>query len=304
VYTESQLKITWVDNLNEWLKIELYKGSSYVKTLGNNVFNDGAAWITIPDSLDDGSDYKIKINDKSTGEFDYSQQFTIIKRKVSIYQPQMSTVYIPHTIRRIDWIGEGIGEYVKIDLFLNSTHILNITSQVNTDIQYFLWYVWQGNNYSQITHSTYQIRIQDTNNPKYTDFSPMFTITNEKHLTLLAPLESSAHKSGKIMHIAWETDSPYDTVLIELKKGSTLIHKIATAKNTGSFNWEIPSNVKGGSNYYITIKTTDNGTTGKSSLFTIVPVLILIEIQAPLLFTSIVLIAIAISCLLWKVKKK
>jgi len=31
--------------------------------------------------------------------------------------------------------------------------------------------VWQGNNYSKLTQSTYQIRIQGTFNPKYTVFS-------------------------------------------------------------------------------------------------------------------------------------
>jgi len=41
----------------------------------------------------------------------------------------------------------------------------------------------------------------------------------------------------------------------------------------------------------------------ESSLFTIVLVLILMEFQAPLLFTSIVLITIAISYLLVKAKK-
>ncbi|HEA70902.1 MAG TPA: hypothetical protein ENH98_03145 [archaeon] len=300
VLTESQLKITWVDNLNEWLKIELYKGSSYVKTLGNNIFNDGAAWITIPDSLDDGSDYKIKVTGKSTGEFDYSDPFTIIKRKITLYQPKSSDVFIPHTLRRIEWIGTGIGEDIKIDLFLNSSPILNITSQTNTSLQYFWWYVWQGSNYSKLTQSTYQIRIQDIINPKYTVFSPNFTITNEKHLSVKAPIKNAPYKAGSTMNILWSTDSPFDTVLIELYKGGVFQQKVVNARNSGSFNWTIPSSLKGASNYYISIRTTDNGTIGESPLFTIVPVIILMDFQPTLLFTSIILIAIAIGYLWWK----
>ena len=49
-------------------------------------------------------------------------------------------------------------------------------------------------------------------------------------------------------------------------------------------------------------KAMDNEAMGESNLFTIIPVLILMEFQPPLLFTSIVLIAIPISYLLWKIK--
>jgi len=206
-------------------------------------------------------------------------------------------------LRRIEWIGTGIGEDIKIDLFLNSSHILNITSQTNTSLQYFWWYVWQGSNYSKLTQSTYQIRIQDTNNPKYTMFSSNFTITNEKRLSVITPLRNTPYKAGSTMNIVWATDSPFDTVLIELKKEIILIQKIATVINTDSFNWTIPSNLKGGTNYYLTIKTTDNGAMGESNLFTIVPVLILMEFQAPLLTTSLILLAITSIYLWWRARE-
>jgi len=74
--------ITWTtQNMNTGsvsLKIELYKGGSFLQTVDNGVINDGVwgGW-TIPASLEVGSDYKVKIvslsdaavNDLSDGDF-------------------------------------------------------------------------------------------------------------------------------------------------------------------------------------------------------------------------------------------
>lgn len=53
--------INWTSNINEDVKIELYKGGSIFYTIANSTSNSGNYLWTIPDTLHTGHDYKVKI---------------------------------------------------------------------------------------------------------------------------------------------------------------------------------------------------------------------------------------------------
>lgn len=174
----------------------------------------------------------MKLIGQSTGEYDFSSYFTIVERKIELSQPRSDDIFIPHTTQIIDWHSIGIGTHVRIDLYLNSTYILEIENNYQyPDSKRYYWEVWQGENYSSITDSNYQIRIQDTATPKFYDFSSSFTIVNEKYLKITSPEENSSFRTGSTIDITWETDTPYHTVSIDLMKDGVSVLQIAKDAN-------------------------------------------------------------------------
>ncbi len=70
--------IRWNDNISSNVKIELYKGSSRVRTIASSTASDGSYRWDIDSDLQPGSDYRIKITSTSNSSvYDYSDYFTI-----------------------------------------------------------------------------------------------------------------------------------------------------------------------------------------------------------------------------------
>jgi hypothetical protein len=71
--TGSTYTITWNDNIGENVKIELYKGGSFYKTIKTSTVSDGKENWTVGSLILDGSDYTFKISSLSDSNlFDFS----------------------------------------------------------------------------------------------------------------------------------------------------------------------------------------------------------------------------------------
>ncbi|NER04852.1 MAG: hypothetical protein F6K17_20745, partial [Okeania sp. SIO3C4] len=85
--------IRWNDNFSDNVKLELYKGNSFQRTISSSTASDGSYRWKVPASLSSGSNYKIKIrnvNDSSVSDF--SSKFTIEPApQVNITSPTSST---------------------------------------------------------------------------------------------------------------------------------------------------------------------------------------------------------------------
>jgi hypothetical protein len=65
--------ITWTDNINEQVSIDLYKGGSLYYTIISATASNGYYSWQIPDTLQPGSDYRIKITSVDfTSIYDFS----------------------------------------------------------------------------------------------------------------------------------------------------------------------------------------------------------------------------------------
>ncbi len=74
----NQYDVFWNDNLNETVKIELYKGGNYSRTLTASTMSDGSYRFSVPTGLAAGSDYTLKLTSTSNANlYDYSTTFTI-----------------------------------------------------------------------------------------------------------------------------------------------------------------------------------------------------------------------------------
>ena len=301
VFTESDLLVEWESkSMSELLRIELYKGATFLATLEPSTLNNGAEFCQIPENLEDGADYRIKITGQTSGEYDFSEEFTIYKRQIIVSSPYTTHILIPHTTRVIEWFSRGTSSKVRIDLYLNSTFLLEITNETENDF-YFKWNVWQGKNYSTISDSHYQFRIQDYFTPKYFDFSPEFTISNEKFLNILTPVVNSSYNSGQIMNITWETDSSAEYVSINLMRNNATVLQISpSTENTGSYEWQISSNLNSDPNYTLLINATDNSAHAYSEIFTIIAINNIPDYILPLLIIGVILIGLCVFLLIYK----
>ncbi len=248
--------------------IELYKGDSFKSTLLNHAFNDGYASFKIPEDFKEGDDYKIKITDENSNEYDFSGQFSIKHPKIRILYPLQGDIYIPHTTRSIFWTSSGVNSKVSIELFLNSSMIILISNETSNNGE-FRWAVWQGKEYAQNTYSTYQIQIKDTKAQKYIDSSPFFTITNERYMNILSPTQNSSFTTRNYLNISWKTDSTAYRVSIKIMQNNSIIENITDVRNNGFYQWKIPDRFKDGEDYYVRIDVPDNSVNATSELFTI-----------------------------------
>lgn len=269
-FTESQISIQWSTINNKgFVKLELLKGNQLVSTISAKTSNDGSHHWNIPESIMGGKNYNIKITSLYDGSFDLSKDFEIYERQIFVYDPRSTDILEPHSEYLIEWFSRGIGPKVRIDLFLNSTFLNEITNETEDDFNY-LWDVWQGQNLSNTTGTQYQIRIQDCFSEDYFGFSPKFTITSEKFLVISSPVPNSFYNTGQILNITWFTDSSAEYLTIQLLRNNISILQITqSARNTGFFEWQIPKSLKGGTTYQIYIKTTDGSVHVNSEEFTV-----------------------------------
>lgn len=77
-----EYEIKWSSNaaISDYVRIDLYKGSFKVETIEQQTNNTGIYVWTIPETFDNGSDYKIKITWLSAGDtsnYDISEEFSL-----------------------------------------------------------------------------------------------------------------------------------------------------------------------------------------------------------------------------------
>jgi len=131
-YTGSTASIMWMtcrpQNAN--VKIQLYKGTTWVNDINLKTPNDGSYDWTLPKSLTPGTNYRIRIRTVDNLVADYSDNFDIYKPSISVYQPSSHTGWIRNTTEDIRWYVNGtMNPSVKIQLFRGTTFVQTIAAR-------------------------------------------------------------------------------------------------------------------------------------------------------------------------------
>lgn len=174
---------------------------------------------------------------------------------ITVIEPTSSSIYDKGEFYTIEWtVGINSGSYVEIQLFKGNS--LYSTLESNTDND--------GAHLVQIPNSTsdgsdYRIKISSKSSADY-GYSEYFTI--QPHLqiyfTIVSPAEGEVYESGDIIVIAWETNCPSTTVLIELSSTCRTPYYIASdAPNTGTYSWTIPNTIISCEYYYFEVYPND-----------------------------------------------
>ncbi|MCH7972726.1 MAG: hypothetical protein IH949_02335, partial [Bacteroidetes bacterium] len=159
--TGSTQNITWTDNINENVMIELFKGGTLNSTIISSTPSTGSYIWTIPAGTATGSNYKIKITSVSDpGTFDFSDSdFTIFEGSITVTSPNGAESWNAGTTETITWT-DNITENVMIDLYKGGSFHSVISTTTSSDGSK-TWNI----PFALESGSDYRVKITSVNDP-------------------------------------------------------------------------------------------------------------------------------------------
>jgi len=251
--------ITWTSEgtINN-AKIDLYKGSNliFIKTIVSSTPNDGSyTWPEVDQSLQEGIDYKIRMEDADSGvTYGQSAEFKITEKPIAITEPTSNTVWVKGYPADITWNSYRTISSVRIDLYKGGALNQTIASSTENDGTY----TWTEVDPSLLTDSDYKVRISDASDSSIYAESSEFLIFR-RYIWITEPTGSTVWSQGHPADIIWTSKGPIDNVKIELHKGTTLKETIVlNTINDGLYTWTVNPTLPDGTDYKIKISTVDD----------------------------------------------
>ena len=259
--------VTWTDNIDENVSLDLYKGNSLVQTIASSTPSDGEYLWTIPTNLADGFDYRIKISSINDSNIsDFGNLFRIYKPKITVMHPNGDNRLIGGNKYWISWI-DNISGSVRLDLYKGNSYADNIY----VSSRYASSYLWTVPT-NLAGGSDYRIKISSVNDDHIRDFSDAYfsIYKNPPQITVTNPNNNSQIEPGKNVKITWNGNISED-VRLDLYKGTSLIQEIVpSTPNDGEYLWTFPTNLAEGFDYTIKIaNVSDNKISDFSNTFRI-----------------------------------
>ncbi|MHA2029649.1 MAG: Ser-Thr-rich GPI-anchored membrane family protein, partial [Candidatus Kariarchaeaceae archaeon] len=244
--------ITWIDNINENVTIELYKGGTLHSVIDPSTGSDGLKFWDIPFTLEPGTDYKVKItsvDDPSITDFS-DANFTIIGNQIAVTSPNGGEILLEADDYIITW-NDNLTGSVKIQLIKNDLFHSSITTSTPSDGSY----TWNPPA-STPSGTDYKIKIISVADATIFDLSDStFTIISNS-ITVLSPNGGENWVIGSTHTITW-IDDISGQVKIELYKAGVIDTTIAiSVPSSGSYNWDF-AGVTPGTDYRIKILSID-----------------------------------------------
>jgi subtilisin family serine protease len=173
-YRKAAYEIAWKTSgsQNPDVKIELYRGTTKVKTISFKTPNDGSYAWTIPGDLAPAANYRIHIRTVDNLLSDTSDDFAVAKPSIKITAPVAGTKWARKTTQTITWTVNGtMDASVKIQLFRGTTLVQTITATTPNSGSYS----WDIPGFLAIG-SNYKIKIKTADNAVSAK-SGLFTIS-------------------------------------------------------------------------------------------------------------------------------
>ena len=190
--TESQQQITWEDNLDENVIIELYKGTNLIETISSSASSSGSYNWQVSSNLLTGNDYKIKISSVSDNEINSeSDLFTITEKgNITITSPNSSISLDPESQLQIIW-QDNIDENVIIELYKGTSQMFTISLSAASSGEYN-WVIPE----NTVPGNDYKIKITSIADNTIYDESEYFQILNPIEF-LFAATNNGVYKIDK-----------------------------------------------------------------------------------------------------------
>jgi C1A family cysteine protease len=176
-YVGSSQSITWrTANVGASVRLQLYKGSDLICDIDTLTDNDGAYdWNVTDCGVGYATDYSIKVSDVTgTACYDFSYQFSIAPYcAIAVLAPVSTDNWVQGEVQTIEWLSNGVGSDVSLELYKDSSLSCLIDSMTANDGSYD----WTVADCGGGTSSDYRIKISDRDNPLCFNFSNYFTVT-------------------------------------------------------------------------------------------------------------------------------
>lgn len=245
--------ITWTDNIDENVKIELFKGGSFYDTIATSTASDGYFSWVVPVGAVPGTDYQIKITSVDFASIsDISDSaFSLYTLNLTLTSPNGGENIMAGTAFAITWT-DNISEYVSIELYKTGAYYYTIADSTPSDA-YYTWSVPD----TLAGGSDYTVKIMSVLNNNIYDLSDSsFTITGN-FITLTSPNGGDTARAGFSQAITW-TDNINEQVKIELYKSGSYYYTITDSTPSDAYySWSIPDTIPNGTDYKIKISSVD-----------------------------------------------
>jgi len=264
---EDNVAVRWEHNLTGNFDVSLYKGNSFIRTVGSNV---SLTYLNykLPTSLSTGTNYRFLVKSKSTNVSEYSPYITFEKvdipppNSIIVTDPKQNSVYNVGQQITIKWI-KTFTEPVDIFLFKGDSYKKDIAKNVSGNS-----YRYKFDNLEEAYN--YNIFVRSTKNANVNDYGPNFTLL-ETDIKVSSPYAGNTYRAGNYISVRWE-DASSQYVSIKLYENNRQLTTIAErVPNNGAYSFPAPS-VKTGSNYTVVVTSIENSSKkGTSGKFTIMP---------------------------------
>jgi len=277
-YNNTQYSINWTSTgtIIE-VNISLYNSSGWVQNIVLETPNNGSCNWTVPNSLDNGTDYHINITDASTNfTSGVSADFEIRNDladpdSLTVTNPITSSIWNVNSQYSINWTSTGTIINVNISLYNGSGWVQNIVLGTLNNGSYN----WTVPN-SLYNGTDYYVNITDASTNDTSDISDNFEINNTipvpDSLTVTNPTSSSTWYKTEQYEIKWTWTGSFGPIQIFLHNASGQVLLLTSAggtPNDGSFLWTVPSNLSDGSEYYFRVEDMSGTPSDTSDNFTI-----------------------------------
>jgi hypothetical protein len=162
-YTGTTGEIRWIGDAGRSpsVKIQLYRGVTFVKTLAAQTPNDNSFLWAIPASTAATNNYIIKIITLANRASSLGGYFSIVKPKITIQAPIGGSVWSRGATHDITWTKTGpMAATVKIMLYKGATLVKTITASTENDGIYS----WTVPATGIARGTTYKIKVKTTVN--------------------------------------------------------------------------------------------------------------------------------------------
>ena len=211
--------ITWTSNAGGNVKIELYKGSTYYKTITSSTPNDGFDSWTIPTDYDVYSSYRIKITSTSNSSiYDYSDSYFSLSAVpyIQVTSPNGGESWKVGSTQNITWNSSGTSGNVKIEYSSNGGSSWSTVVASTLDDGSHSWTI------PNTPSSNCLVRITDTDGSPSDQSDGLFTISPVDTVNVWYVSTSGSDETGdgsennpfRTIQKAINTASSYDTILV------------------------------------------------------------------------------------------
>jgi len=183
--------ITWssTGGGSTYMKIDLYKGGSYLSSITPSTSNDGSFEWTVPADQAIASDYKIRIESTTYATIaDDSDSGFTITGSITVTSPDGGEEWAIGSSHSVNWTstGDGLGA-VRIELY-NGTSLVYVVNESAPNTGSYLWSLPD----SVTAGQNYKIRISSTADGSiYNDSSSPFSITAKSSRGLAATISNN-----------------------------------------------------------------------------------------------------------------
>ena len=164
--------LQWADNFSEAVKIDLYEGSRYVRTITSSTDSNGSYTWTAPADLAGSSYYRLKISNADyRSVYSFSDRPFTIREKSFLSDSSLDSSSLKAGSEyHLQW-NDNLRETIKVELYKGGQYSRTVTASTMSDGSYY----WKVPSYLA-AGDDYQLKLTSTSDASVYEYTTVFTV--------------------------------------------------------------------------------------------------------------------------------